>query len=324
MQYSKFTINNRPVCVWDSDIKKLNSDFIKSIKPDYYVFIAESNFGIIEDKEADKKDRIYASMNLRIHYSMALETLFALICATLQAPDCISGWMLKYTNNELFTLVRKINHKEKIKTKFSKLSDISWDSIGKLMIYNAIIDDIKAKEKLEQNFSLVLRRFADDFLDKKFNDEFNSIKHGFRIRAGGFTLKLRPSSKNGVPIEGKDWMTITQSEYGSTYNYEERIAENKLNIRVRQHSRNWNPENIYSALHMISICIHNIRTHLCVNWGIDRENQKYKTVSEEAFKSPWKNLIGLGDGGFDMGFDYQNVKLFSKEEILSVYNDNNV
>jgi len=56
--------------------------------------------------EGDQKQ--YAAATLRIAYSQGLETLFALLCAVVQAPDCVIGWFLKYRNSELFELVRKI------------------------------------------------------------------------------------------------------------------------------------------------------------------------------------------------------------------------
>lgn len=319
MQYCRFALNERPMCVWDMDIKKLNSDFIKAINSDYYEFIAESNLKIIDDKEADKKDKVYASVNLRIHYSLALETLFALIGALLQATDCIPGWLLKYRISELKSLVKKINKNLPIKTRFSKIEKMSWESVARVILNYYPNTDNKLKEETIKNYSTLFHNFANDLLNERFQNEYNSIKHAFRIGVGGFSVELVLSTKDEKVLEGAKNIQLTQSDYGATFNYEEKLKKSPTNIRLKNLSRNWNPENFYHALRMIGVSIFNIRMYLAASHKIDIKDLHYKLVKPENFKAPWKEIIGLGDWGFDSGFNYDSVRLLTDKQIMSVY-----
>lgn len=319
MQYSRFAIDERPVCVWDMDIKKLNSDFIKNINTDYYEFVSDSNEQIIDNEKSEDKDRIYASLNLRIHYSLALETLFSLIGAFLQAPDCILGWLLKYRNHELESLVKKINEKKQIKTKLP-IENISWDSVAKLILNYFPNEDKNRQESTSKKFSTLLRNFANDFIDEKFKDENNSIKHGFRIsRTGGASLQVRESTKEGKPKEGAEWITLMKSDYGSSFYIDEKIQDKPNNIRIKNYMRNWNPENFCNALYMISICIFNIRACLCAINKIDIKEKHYKSVESSLFRSPWSKYKGLGEGGINLELNFDAVKVLTDEQIMSVY-----
>jgi hypothetical protein len=50
--------------------------------------------------------------------------------------------------------------------------------------------DIEFKTKIEISFSSLWKHFAEDFLRDGFSEEYNSIKHGFRLRIGGFSLAM--------------------------------------------------------------------------------------------------------------------------------------
>ena len=103
-----FCVDDHPYCVWDTGLQDINAEFLKSMDPQFYNFIAD-NYRIISNKETDKQNKQFASILLRNYYTHALETLFALIFATLQYPECVSIWMLKYQNAHLYNLVEKVH-----------------------------------------------------------------------------------------------------------------------------------------------------------------------------------------------------------------------
>jgi hypothetical protein len=82
IQNSIFTIDENPYCLWDWNIKSLNLEFLNSVNYQYFDFLAKT---LIEYPE--EKDKHYAATALRLAYLHGLETLFALLCASLQAPD---------------------------------------------------------------------------------------------------------------------------------------------------------------------------------------------------------------------------------------------
>ncbi|MDQ3820286.1 MAG: hypothetical protein M3362_21750, partial [Acidobacteriota bacterium] len=116
--------------LWDLDIHQRNLDFINSIDPRYFEHIANLHG---ESLEGDEKQ--YAAAALRIAYSHGLESLFALLCACVQAPDCIVGWLLNYQNKELYEVVRKISEWRKIYSKL-RAKPINWDAVADLIFMN--------------------------------------------------------------------------------------------------------------------------------------------------------------------------------------------
>lgn len=319
MDYSRFVIFNRAVCVWDMNMRQLNTDYIKSIDFEYFRFIAEQNLQLINNPESDKKEKLYASINLRNSYSMGLETMFALIGALLQAPDCVVGWMMKYKISELHSLVKTIHSYLPIKTKFSKVKLQGWESIMRI-IFGYFPKNVEQNiDEIISNYAQTIASFASEYSSQKFNNEYNSIKHGFRIRAGGFKLALKLASKDGKEIENSKWISLLDSEFGTSFYFEEKLKDSSNNIRIKNLSINWQPENFYNALYLISYIIENIKTFLCLVHKIDGVSKQYRYIDNEHYSSAWQNMQGTGDGSLDLGFDYNAVKILSAEEIKSVY-----
>jgi len=173
-----FVVNDTPYCVWDFDIHQHNKAFIKSINHRYFEHLGKIHSAFLEEE-----DKQYAAIALRAAYSHALETLFALLGATLQAPDCVVGWVLKYRPEELRGFVRKVVDRQKIYTKLS-LTDTQWIEIVKATTpINS--GDVEKIEKIHKNFAQLWTSFAEDFLDEDKTFEYNSIKHGLRVSMGG-------------------------------------------------------------------------------------------------------------------------------------------
>src|SRR5688500_3154997 len=103
----RFAVNETPYCFWSLDPVTQDLEFLNNIDPLYFEHIANL---LGEALEGDQKQ--YAAAAIRIAYSQGLETLFAFLCALVQAPDCVIGWVLKYQNRDLFAVVKKINNGE--------------------------------------------------------------------------------------------------------------------------------------------------------------------------------------------------------------------
>src|SRR3954469_9395124 len=96
----RFAAGRSPLCVWDFDPNTPNLDFINRIDPGYFAYTAKVHSALL-----DGDDKHYAATALSSAYHHGLETLFAFICAALQAPDCAVGWLLSY-RTELPEIVR--------------------------------------------------------------------------------------------------------------------------------------------------------------------------------------------------------------------------
>lgn len=165
-------VDDEPYCLWNENLRERNLELLSRIDPEYFEYVANTNFSLIDEKETDKRTRQYAAISLRAAYSQGLETLFALLCATVQTPECIVGWMLKYGINDLENVVRKINNNEFSRSRVNALP-VTWKIISET-IFSFV--DIKDKE----NFSPYIEKFAN--LWKNFAYEFVKPSFSHRIQ----------------------------------------------------------------------------------------------------------------------------------------------
>ena len=102
MEHVKFAINENPYCIWGYELHERNDEFLRGLHPKFFEYAARSY-----QSHGDSEDSMHAAMALRSAYSHGLETLFALLGATVQAPDCVYGWVAKYRVSALREVVRK-------------------------------------------------------------------------------------------------------------------------------------------------------------------------------------------------------------------------
>ena len=125
IEYFKLVTHKSAHCLWAEDIKEKNLEYLSRIDPRYFEFLAGTYIQMLKGNNSQ-----YAAMALRTTYGHALETLFALLCATVQAPKCVFGWILRYKNKDLFDLVRDITYGEPFLSPWKpKLK--SWEDISK-------------------------------------------------------------------------------------------------------------------------------------------------------------------------------------------------
>lgn len=67
---------------------------------------------------------------MRIGYHHGLESFFALLFATLQAPGCVVGWMLKYWPRQLRDLVASVDGSEVPKYLEVRPEPYTWEGVA--------------------------------------------------------------------------------------------------------------------------------------------------------------------------------------------------
>jgi hypothetical protein len=317
-------IDERPLFFWDIGIKEKNLRFIEQIDSDYFNYIANVNFSILQnpdENEVDKTNRQHAAIAMRMAYSQALEVLFSFIFSAVQSPDFVIGWFLKYTNSNLESVVNKIRSHQRVRSRFSTTIR-SWKDITNLIFIGLEETQKQMFARSLDNYSTLLAQFAQDFADDSFNDEYNSLKHGLRVNMGGFHLAIGAEDVPGVPEKPENMRLMAHSEFGTTFYTSEKIEETS-NFVIHQKSRNWNPENYYHALHLISMTIKNVKVFLKrINGSLDELN--YLIPEQPDFhRKPW--LIGSRMSfGMNSQINTTAVPLLSKEEILSIYDSSTV
>ena len=314
MEVIGFVVDTKPYACWDWELKRKNIEFLEGIDSDYFEYVARININNIEGSDKQK-----AAMALRLSYSQALETLFALLCSVVQAPQCPIGWLLSYQNFQLKNVVKNISKQAPVLTKL-KEPPITWEKLSACIHSNLGYEKEKIKW-IQEGFAKAWRKFANDFINENFIDEYNGIKHGLRAKPGGFHLAVGPEKTPGVPAPPAKMVSLGGSAFGSTYFVKEHVVpNNKMNFRPRRHSHNWNPHNFAHGLILISMSIQNIISWLrVVNDSQTRKCRFNIPTSKNIFEKPWEQSVGVTHTTFDLIIEEGHLNPFSKEDILEIY-----
>lgn len=315
-----FLVDEKAYCFWDDDIRMRNRDFINRIDAGYFEYQANIHYSVlneIDENQADKRTRQHAAVALRSAYSHGLEVLFSLLFATLQAPDCVFGWFSRYSNSDLRNVVTKIQKYQLVRTKFG-VPLHSWEGVVDIIFPGTEDDELKQLRPRIENFSRLWASFAHDFLDERFDKEYNSLKHGLRVYMGGFYLAMGSQQEFGTPAPADKMQTVAHSEFGTSFFIQEQIGKSK-NYVIHEQSRNWNPENFFHGLLLISLSIRNILSFLKFICGESKE-LLYSIPDEEDFdRKPWAIHGGAYAMGMNSRINTETVPILSEGEIRAFY-----
>jgi hypothetical protein len=313
IRYVKFAINETTYCHWDLDIHARNLDFINSIDPKYFEHIANIHGQFLEGDEKQ-----YAAAALRIAYSHGLENLFALLCAVVQAPNCVVGWVLKYQNKELFEVIRKISERRPLYSRL-KAKPVTWAVVADLIFSYLKTGDEDKDSRIRGSFARMWSRFASDYLNVSHTNEYNSIKHGMRAKMGGFYLSLGLQDNPGIPAPPDRMRVLGSSEFGSSFFVPEKLHDGR-NFSISHQSLNWNPQNLLFGLHLISASIVNVIGFLKILNGVPAKEVQFSWPSQEtAYQEPWNRVTGITSFNWNSQVKEVDVAPFSKEDILPTY-----
>jgi hypothetical protein len=205
-----YAVGAQPYCLWGWDLRTRNRQFLAGIAYDYFSYIAD-----VHAAQLDGDQRQHAAISLRAGFHHGLETLFTLLGAAVQAPGCAAAWILKSDTGQLRQFVREVQA-ESVILNFVGLRQVSWTGIAEKTLLAQFTDEAQAL-KVRSGFGDLWARFAHEYLESAYIDEYNSLKHGFRTRPGGFTLSVAESpGPNRLPDES-DFKPVAGSDFGSSF-----------------------------------------------------------------------------------------------------------
>ena len=323
LQYYCFVVDDRPLCIWDMDLNKRSIDFLDSLDPEYYEFIADNALAVIAKEEDEKnKQAQRAALLLRFTYSQALETHFALLMSAIQATRCVPAWINEYKTSELYNLIRKIKNHTPILSHADK-DILSWKNISEAFFVNIVCEDKEREIAIKEAFANLWSQLSFDFLDEGFREEYNFIKHGFRARSGGFNLAVGVTQKTGTASNA---MTLLgKSNFGTSYLANRRIGDNKDHIILENNNRNWDPEHIANKLKLISLSISNVVSALKIFNGIPANEVRFHWPNDiDLINELLKNskVFGVTSmSSFDVTIRPDFIDPFSKSQILTNFKE---
>lgn len=310
MQYQAFYVGSRPKVYWDPELAHKNQKFLAGIDPTYYRHVMEAHAPHLE---GDSK--LQAATALRIAYSQGLETLFALLCALVQAPGCVVGWMQSYENRDLRTLVEDI-HKGRPVHALTQFRPVTWEGLASVVHSGVGWDDDK-REWIVNGFGKSWAHFARDFLNTRSSQEYNALKHGSRPRMGGFRLSIGIQPDKGIPPLPDAIHPLGGSEFGSTFFISESVS-GRLHQRPRRVSINWIPENMIMGLDMLAVSIQNVKSFLRTGNGTPPEECEYHAPTDpEEFLSPWAKHPGVESFNMDTAFGAADIVCWTAKQVVA-------
>jgi len=315
MQFGRFAVGDRAYCTWEWDLRERNLEFLESLRPGYFSYLARAH-----EPSGDADDRQFEAIALRTAYLHGLETFFALSCATIQAAHCIVGWMHLYRTEDLVDLVRAISSYRGCRS-ILQLPAITWEDFARAVCTPFPTGDPKKDEWIQQGFATLWARFADDFTDESGLAEYNSIKHGLRLRPGGFMLSMGEEKIPGVAAPAEGMHVVGSSEFGSTFFLRERIEGlPRFHVRMKRHSRNWDPRNFEAGLHLLEMSIANVVAYARGLNGADwTQLQLHWPSEQQAFELPWAHHPGVMSMTMDSIVGREHVAPLTQAQILEIY-----
>lgn len=312
MQRVLFVVDEDPHACWDLDLSDKNLEFLQGIDAGFFEYTARLHAG-----QLDGDEKLRAALGIRVAYSQGLETLFALLCSGIQAPQCVAGWMTSYWPSQLVSLVRKISARQVV---YSRLNGgiATWESMS-AMVHRYLPYDADKKQWIEDGFARFWARLAHEFTDELLSEEYNAAKHGLRTKLGGFALAFGAEKSRGVQPPPETMELIGESEFGTSFFRRQPITD-RLNFRLRRVCRNWDPVNLGTGLLLISMSITNVASFLRIVNGEAPNKCRFENPEEPAaFDEPWKRAVGVEDLSIDLILNPSDIRPCRKEEILRSY-----
>lgn len=283
MRFILFPVADRGFCCWGSALDRSSLDFLRSLDPHYFSFQAE-----VLSPALAGPDHQRAAIALRTAYFHGIETLFTLIAVALQAPDCIPAYIPLLRPDELRTVVERFHGGTPFLRKL-RLQSATWEGLSAAVHAPIGQPGLAAAPR----FARVWSRFAGDFLDTRLRAEYNSLKHGFRVAAGGFTFQIGLERSFGVPGPPEKLMTVAHSVYGSSFTTVEPLPglskPKQRNVVLRQTHLNWQPVSLVAALHLVAASAQNLVGFLRVTHGEEASAIQFALPSPESlYDEPWR------------------------------------
>ncbi len=318
IKYCIFAVEYKPYCVWGWDLHEKNVEFIEGIDWQYFEYFAKTHVAQLDGENAQ-----HAAIALRTVYHLGLETLFTLICAAIQAPDCVVGWVQKCTSGQLRRLIKIIDEGNSQLINKLGLEIITWETVSNAINVFGENDDEKIQQA-KKAFARLWRLLGSDFVRDINIKEYNSLKHGFRAKAGGFSLTFGREKELGISPPPQEMETLCHSDFGTSFFSAEQVAgapdiKSDPHFRVKSYATNWDPISTANALMLTSLSIRNIVSFLSVKNGKDpKEVMFYYPHDNKIFETPWNDSTGGSHCAMDLIVSEKNIKRFSREEMLDI------
>lgn len=308
MQSTAFAVADEPYLIWESDLQERTREFLEGFDVEYFSYLLKVH------TEAEDENRSAVAIRHALHH--ANETLFALLGALVQAPDCPYAWIARCKNVQLRAVVRRVCDGDPTLLCKFQLNGIGWGQLAKLIFAN-FEPGTEHQQKIVDGFSGFWARMARELLSETNVEEYNASKHGFRTRPGGFEIKIGPAATSGDQPPEKEMKSLGKSKFGAMFYKVDRIEQNGgRHLSSRRMAVNWSFERDALLLQLVQMSIQNTIAALKIANKIPPNTCQFVWPSDEdAFNLPWKHSPGLINATFSSPVDPESLPMISRTEL---------
>lgn len=314
MNHFTFLVNEEPFSLWDPDPARRTAEFLDSIDPEFFSFQIESHAEKLDSP--DHKRRV--ATVTRMAYLHGIETLMTLIGAAVQAPQAPYAWVALARTEWLRAVIERISIGDP--TLHTELTqwDRTWDGFAQRVFMHC--SQQEGWQGIADAYGRVWSIFAGEFLDEMNQLEYNSLKHGFRIRSAGVKLAFGLEHQYGVAPPPEEMKYLGGSETGSTFYAIERAGPDESTNRSRRSRRrtvNWEPEPMLRGLQLIDVSIRNVVSFIRVANGINPGTVQYWRLPEvEDYAALLNDSISVRTSSFDTYIEDSQIPATTKKQLL--------
>jgi len=308
-----FAVAGRPYCCWDYDHVERGLEFLDGFDTEYFEMVA----GLcLQDFEAPD-DQLRASVLLRTTYHQAVETLLSLLGAALQAPLAIPAWFTLCSTGDLTSLAASLRDGRSVLT-WSGAQRVSFHELSE-RVHGMAWPDEDGEDSTAARFGKFWRGLSGELLDESARAEYNALKHGNRVRPGGFTLAIGLEETPGVAAPPEAMRSLGGSQFGSTFFTSERVGSSKEHIRAHRRSVNWSPEVLAKRLVLISMSLKNVVGSLRCALGIDPSTVEFvRPVPLDVFEEVWMLGPSVRSSSIDVVIRIDPADELSRDQLLDL------
>ena len=313
-----FCVFDDPYCLWDQDYAERNKEFVAGFDVEHFEFIL--------NKFIDDVDEMRSSIIIRTTLHHAVETMFTLLGAYVQAPDVAYAWVTKCPTGHLRKLLKAMMEgSNTVPRRNSLIKNLTFEDISKA-IYHYSVYPKRENDNTIKLYAVCWMRMARDFLDSNSIDEYNSLKHGFRVKSGGSKIKIAVEKEHNVRPAVSEFETFCDSQYGTRFFKAEKTPDISGNrsMRTRRTSLNWPIERTILLLQLVSMSINNIVNSLKIaNGAKPSESIYHRPENDSDFELPWTFSTNVTSMNLDLHLPEKLVQETSKSQLLEIISNHN-
>lgn len=260
--------------------------YLRGFRTNYFSYVLEQHVAGLQREEYEQ----VAATALRQLYFQCLETTIAVWCAFLQCPLGLPAWMLRYQNSDLKFCAKRLAAGEALPGGAESFSVEDFALELFTFVVRADGERLTEEERSKEaaNVARTLRHMLDDFNNVNLHDEYNSLKHGYRVRGGPVELRFKFE-------ETGDWRYL-RAPFASTFP----LADSKAKeFRVKSRTLGFDPKRVAkkteAVIGVLELLLGGLAAH-CLGASLNRvsallrEHEVHKAWVE---RPEWLELLDL-------------------------------